>query len=59
MFSFGVSVSSEEFQRRTDDVLKDLPGVYAVHDDIIVLGKAEAAGASEVHDRNLRQLLQR
>ena len=36
---FSVSVYPEEFQRRVDDALKDLPGVYAVHDDIIVRGK--------------------
>ena len=49
---FSVSVYPEEFQRRVDDALKDLPGVYAVHDDIIVWGKGEDG-------RNLRQLLQR
>ncbi|KAK7110621.1 hypothetical protein V1264_014461 [Littorina saxatilis] len=36
---FGVSVSPEEFQRRIDDAVKGLPGVFAVHDDFIIWGK--------------------
>ncbi|KAK7090822.1 hypothetical protein V1264_010573 [Littorina saxatilis] len=57
---FGVSASPEEFQRRMDEALRDLPGVFAVHDDIIIWGKDEdGKSASEVHDRNVKQLLQR
>ena len=36
---FGISVAPEEFQRRVDEALSDLPGVLAVHDDIILWGE--------------------
>ena len=57
---FGVSPAPEEFQRRIDVVLHGLQSVVAVHDDIIVWGKGSTdQEASEDHDNNLGQLLQR
>ena len=57
---FGISNAPEEFQRRVDEALRDLPGVFAVHDDIIVWGKGESTEkASENHDQNLKNLLTR
>ena len=57
---FGISSAPEEFQRRIDEALRDLPGVFAVHDDIICWGRSqEGESASDNHDRNLRGLLQR
>ena len=57
---FGISSAPEEFQRRMDEALVGLPGVFAVHDDIILWGKKqENESASDNHDKNLRGLLQR
>ena len=57
---FGISNAPEEFQRRVDDALMGLPGVFAVHDDIIVWGKSDGTqNASENHDKNLKGLLNR
>ena len=57
---FGISSAPEEFQRRMDEALAGLPGVFAVHDDIILWGKKqENESASDNHDKNLRGLLQR
>lgn len=57
---FGISPAPEEFQRRIDIALAGLPGVVAVHDDIIVIGKGatEEEGGAD-HDANLHRLLQR
>ena len=57
---FGISSAPEEFQRRMDEALFGLPGVFAVHDDIILWGKKQGdESASDNHDNNLRRLLQR
>ena len=57
---FGVSVAPEEFQRRVDNALRDLPGVFAVHDDVIVWGKGTTDElASQDHDKNVRKMLMR
>ena len=57
---FGISAAPEEFQRRMDEALLGLPGVFAVHDDIILWGKKqEGQSAEENHDKNLRGLLER
>ena len=57
---FGISNAPEEFQRRVDEALRDLPGVFAVHDDVIVWGKGKSTEeASENHDQNLKNLLTR
>jgi transposase InsO family protein len=57
---FGISPAPEEFQRRLDNALAGLPGVVAVHDDIIVFGKgATEQEGGEDHDKNFLRLLQR
>ena len=57
---FGVSVAPEEFQRRVDNALRDLPGVCAVHDDVIVWGKGDTDDlASQDHNANVRKMLTR
>ncbi|KAK7095117.1 hypothetical protein V1264_002767 [Littorina saxatilis] len=57
---FGISVAPEEFQRRMDEAVQGLPGVFAVHDDIIVWGKGDTDEEASVdHDRNVQSLLQR
>ena len=38
---FGISVALKEFQR-VDEALSDLPGVLAVHDDIILWGEGDS-----------------
>ncbi|KAK7105846.1 hypothetical protein V1264_017174 [Littorina saxatilis] len=57
---FGASVCPEEFQRRVDDALNGLPGVFAVHDDVIVWGSGDTEKeAAKDHDQNVRLFLQR
>ena len=36
---FGLKVSSENFQRKLNDIVFDLPGVFAFADDVIVIGR--------------------
>lgn len=50
---FGICVASDVTQRMVDDNFSDIPGVLAVHDDIIA-GK-DTAG----HDSALKQVLER
>lgn len=35
---FGVTSAPEEFQRRQHCVIENLPGVGAIHDDILLIG---------------------
>ena len=57
---FGLSPAPEEFQRRMNSVLHDLPGVKVIADDILVFGKgAIDAKAFADHDRNLKLLMDR
>ena len=57
---FGLSPAPEEFQRRMNSVLHDLPGVKVIADDILVFGKgATDAEAFADHDRNLKLLMDR
>ena len=56
---FGISVAPEEFQRRVDEALSDLPGVSAVHDDIILWGEGVSDKGGGDHDEHLAALLQK
>ena len=57
---FGISVSSEEFQRRLDNALKCLNGVEPIFDDILLYGVGETdAEALNDYDTKLRALFQR
>ena len=57
---FGLSVSSEIFQKRLSQALAGLPGVYCIHDDIFVCGFGDTDEiAFRDHDMNLERLLQR
>ena len=51
---FGICVASDVAQRMVDDNFSDIPGVLAVHDDIIIAGKDTAE-----HDSALKQVLER
>ncbi|GFS21258.1 polyprotein [Elysia marginata] len=51
---FGLSVSSEIFQRRLNEALKGLHGCINVADDIIIHGRSV-----EEHDRNMKELTAR
>ena len=54
---YGLSVSSEIFQRRLMQALEGLPGVVTVADDIIVMGRGSTIEeASKDHERNLSAL---
>ena len=58
--SFGVSLASEEFQRRIDIALEGLSGQKAIADDILVFGAGETdEEALEDHDRNPREVFNR
>jgi transposase InsO family protein len=57
---FGLSVSSEIFQRRLHQALDGLDGVMCVADDIIVIGSGTDHGtATAQHDERLQLLLER
>ena len=57
---FGLKVSSEIFQRKLNDTIFDLPGVFAVADDVIVIGRgATHENALIDHDANLHKLHER
>ena len=51
---FGLCVSQDVYQSAMDDILRDLPGVVSIADDIIVFGSSR-----EEHDNNLRCLMER
>ena len=50
----GINVAPEIFQRKMEELLKDLPGVTCYMDDIVVSGDSEAE-----HDANLKRVLDR
>ena len=57
---FGLSPAPEEFQRRMNAVLQDLPGVKVIADDILIFGKgATDAEAFADHDRDPKLLMDR
>ena len=51
---FGVNMATEKFQNLIWQVLKDCPGTYNIHDDILVVGRNE-----EEHDHNLDTALRK
>ena len=56
----GIKPAAEEYQKRQDDVVSGLPGVFCIADDILVGGEgATIEEATKDHDRNVRQFLER
>ena len=57
---FGLSVSSEIFQKRLSESLDGLKGVICVADDIVVVGCGDDEKSAENdHDQNLKKLQER
>ena len=57
---FGLSVSSEIFQKRENRALEGLEGILDITDDILIYGVGkDLKEATEDHDRHLKALLQR
>ena len=57
---FGLSVSSEIFQKRLHQALEGLSGVACIADDILIYGAGNSdIEAVEDHDKNMRKLLER
>ena len=57
---FGLSPAPEEFQRRVNSALNDLPGVKVIADDTSVYGCGSTdTEALADHDKNLRMLMER
>ena len=56
----GISVASEEFQRRLHENLTGLKGIAVIADDILVYGTGETTEEATMdHDNNLRELFSR
>ena len=51
---FGLKVSSEIFQKRLNQALEGLPGVFCIADDVLIIGTNDPD-----HDANLEKLLLR
>ena len=50
---FGLSTSSEEFQRRQAEALEGIPGTVSIVDDVLIFGKGDTIDeAIRDHDRN-------
>lgn len=57
---FGISHATECFQRKLDQNIEGLEGIYEVADDILVTGRdASKEEAVRNHDANLLKLLKR
>ena len=57
---FGLSASSEIFQKHLNQALENLPGVLCIADDILIYGTGEAdEEATADHDKSLQSLLKR
>lgn len=57
---FGTKVSGDLFNAAMQNVLEGLEGVVSIHDDITVYGEGDTISqATENHDRNLRNLMER
>ena len=59
---FGLKVRSEIFQRKLNDAIIDLglPGVFAVADDVILVGRGETDNTAMLdHNANLHRLYER
>ena len=56
---FGIKSAPEEYQRRMHDIVKGLPGVEVIADDILVYGKGNTAEEYlQNHNHNLIKLLE-
>ena len=57
---FGLKTSAEEFQRRLEQSLEDLPGICCIADDILIFGEGDTEkDAIEDHNKKLHTLMQR
>ena len=57
---FGLSVSSEIFQKRIHQALDGLSGLLDVHDDMVIYGVGDTDEQADAdHNRNLEKFLQR
>ena len=57
---FGVSPAPEIFQEKLDQVIEGLEGVFAVFDDILIIGEGDTlAEAETVHDVRFAKLMKR
>ena len=57
---FGLSTSSEEFQRRQAEALEGIPGTVSIVDDVLIFGKGDTIDeAIRDHDRNLIAVMER
>ena len=55
---FGLSPALEEFQRRLNAVLENLPCMKVIADDILPYGQGQTdEKANADHDRNLKMLM--
>lgn len=56
----GISPAPEIFQRKLNQALEGLPGIYIIADDILITGEGETKEAARRdHDHNLRQFMER
>ena len=56
----GINSGPEEWQRRQDEIISDLPGVIAIADDILVYGCGDTPEEyMRDHNENLRRLFER
>ena len=56
----GINSEPEEWQRRQDEIISDLPGVIAIADDILVYGCGDTPEEyMRDHNENLRRLFER
>ena len=54
---FGLAPAPEEFQRRQQQVLEGIPGVFTIHEDILLYGEGDTyEEASRDHDAQLYKL---
>ena len=53
---FGTTPAGDMFQRKIDEIFKDMPNVFGIADDILVAGY-EADGRD--HDKTVQRVLQR
>ena len=56
LLPFGAAPSGDMFQRKIDEIFKDMPNVFGIADDILVVGY-EADGRD--HDETVQRVLQR
>ena len=46
---FGLVMSQDVFQRKTDQILEECPGTIGIADDVAVFGKNEAEHGANLH----------